>query len=393
MNFGLQARTLSGGNWLSLDTTRGSATFGAPFPVGITLSSALLATSTYSGEVTVTDLGSNQTQKAIVLLAVNTRSLAIQLSQAALEFTASTSGGVASPQTFAVSNTGQGQMNWSLETQTLGGGSGWLRVTPMTGASASGAAAPPLVTVSVNPAGVPVGRHFRLVRVSAPGAANSPQLLSVVLNMVDAAGATGPLLSDEGALIVSDSGNPTAAIAIANLSGRALTYVSTRSTEDGRDWLAISPPSGTLAPDRATNVTIQPNFAGLAPGVRRGTLRLGFTDGSVRTIGVTSIVPSTTTTATIQSKAGAHAANCQPQGLVLEFKEPGAAFVANGTEGKRVRVSVADTSRRGNALTSGGVSLQLATRAARASRCRMPEMGFGLVTGSRRTSTRWSRWW
>jgi uncharacterized protein (TIGR03437 family) len=353
LNFSLQLRLLLGNNWLSLDGTRGTATFSSPASVGMTLSPATLQPNTYTAEITVTDLGSNQTQISTVLLAVSARSLTIQVSQAGLEFTGSTNGAISPPQTFAVSNTGQGPLNWSVVSQTLSGGAGWLAASPSAGRSDAGSTTPPLVTVSLNPAGVPVGRHFGVVRVTAPGAANSPQVVSVVLNVTDAAQGSVPVLSDAGALVVSDSGAPAPAITVANLSGRAVSYVSTKSTDDGRDWLSLSPASGTLATDR-TNVTIVPNLSGLPPGIRHGTLRMGFSDGSVRTLSVTSIVPATSASAVIRAKdAPRDAGTCTPRALVAQFISPEANFTVTGSAPVSLRVAVTDDC--GTPLQTGGV--------------------------------------
>ena len=147
----------------------------------------------------------------------------------------------------------------------------------------------------------------------------------MVLNVVDPAQAPAPELSDAGVLIVGDSDvpNPAASqISISNLSGKPLTYVSTSSTEDGRNWVAFSPPTGTLAPG-PNSIGVQANFAGLTPGVRRGTLRLAFADGSVRTVGVASVLPSTGPTVTGKNLPRA-AGNCTP-------KVAGAGFSLAGT--------------------------------------------------------------
>ena len=359
LNFSLQARTLSGGDWLVLDGTRGTATFGSPASVGMTLNPAGLEPNTYSAEITARDLNSNQLQTATVILAVSARTLQIQVSQAGLEFTASTSGAASPPQTFAISNAGVGQMNWTIAAQTFSGGSGWLNATPLSGRSISGDLTPPLVTVTVNPAGVPVGRHFGLLRISSPGAANSPQAVTVVLNVVDAAQGGAPVLSDAGALLVSGAGAPPP-ITLANLSGRALTYVSTRSTEDGADWLTLSPSGGTLAPDRPASLTVQGNLASLPPGVRHGTLRLGFSDGSVRTLSVTSIVPNAAATAVIRAKDGPRDAGaCTARSLAPQFLAPESGFVAIGSAPVSVRVLIADDC--GTPLQTGGVFFRAST--------------------------------
>ena len=80
----------------------------------------------------------------------------------------------------------------------------------------------------------------------------------------------------------------------------------------------------------ANSVGVQANFAGLVPGVRNGTLRLAFADGSVRTVGVTSVLPSTGATGTSKNLPRA-AANCSPKALVPAFLSLAPGFTVTGS--------------------------------------------------------------
>jgi hypothetical protein len=75
-------------------------------------------------------------------------------------------------QTFLISNTGNGTLNWSASTNKS-----WLSCSPGSGTD-SGA-----VTVSVAPSGLSPGSYTGKVSVSAANAANSPQTISVTLNV------------------------------------------------------------------------------------------------------------------------------------------------------------------------------------------------------------------
>jgi hypothetical protein len=85
------------------------------------------------------------------------------------------------PQTFLVSNSGNGTLNWSASTNKS-----WLSCSPGSGTD-DGA-----VAVSVAPAGLSPGTYTGKVSVSAANAANSPQTVSVTLNVYDSASHSSP---------------------------------------------------------------------------------------------------------------------------------------------------------------------------------------------------------
>src|SRR2546423_12874932 len=77
-------------------------------------------------------------------------------------------------------------------------GQGWLSVSPASGAS-NAAGVRPSVSVSVNGTGLSPGLHYGLVQVNAPGAANSPQVLTVFVNVLPAGSDTAAVV-DPGSM-------------------------------------------------------------------------------------------------------------------------------------------------------------------------------------------------
>ena len=57
-------------------------------------------------------------------------------------------------------------------------------MTPASGNTDASAGSAPTVSVSVNPSGLTQGTYYGLVRVDAPGAANTPQVLTVFLQVL-----------------------------------------------------------------------------------------------------------------------------------------------------------------------------------------------------------------
>jgi len=101
----------------------------------------------------------------------------IALSKTSLVFGSMVGGGTTSPQPVVVSNSGVGTLNW-----TAASGQGWITAAPGAG-TGTGA-----IDVSVNPSGLTAGTYTGTVSVAAPGAFNSPQMISVRLKVIPDAG-------------------------------------------------------------------------------------------------------------------------------------------------------------------------------------------------------------
>jgi len=118
------------------------------------------------------------------------------LSQTGLTFTSVVGGGPVPSQRVAIVNGGQGGMAWSVSSATVSGG-GWLSAAPSSGRSVAGAVAP-AIEVSVNPAGLAPGDYYGQVQVSSSDAPNSPQPVTVVLNILPAGMNPGPVAQFRG---------------------------------------------------------------------------------------------------------------------------------------------------------------------------------------------------
>jgi len=78
-----------------------------------------------------------------------------------------------SSQTFNITNTGQGTLNW-----TASASASWLSISPTAGATTT---QPDVITVTVNPTGLTSNVYTAPVTISASGATNSPQQELVTL--------------------------------------------------------------------------------------------------------------------------------------------------------------------------------------------------------------------
>jgi PKD repeat protein len=127
----------------------------------------------------------------------------LALSPSSLQFSATTAGSKPSNQTFQVSNSGGGSLNWSVSDNAS-----WLTCSPTSGTN--GAA----ITVSVDQTGLSAGSYSANISVSSTNADNSPQNLSVSLTVTASAppllaAVSGSPTSGQAPLAVSFAGGAT----------------------------------------------------------------------------------------------------------------------------------------------------------------------------------------
>lgn len=99
----------------------------------------------------------------------------ISLSHSQFIFGASTSGVTTGPQSFYISSSGQGTLNW-----TVSDDAGWLVCSPTSG---TGSGAVGVSITSSGLSGFSPGIYTGTISVSDPGAANPPQTIDVILNL------------------------------------------------------------------------------------------------------------------------------------------------------------------------------------------------------------------
>ncbi|HME09217.1 MAG TPA: hypothetical protein VKG25_19315 [Bryobacteraceae bacterium] len=266
-SFTASANEISGGNWLTVSPSGGSVpSFGAA-GVAVTADPSKLAAGTYIGRVTISIAGGQDYTVSVVLTVAGTQPN-IVLSQTGLSFGAVMGGSATPPQIITVENSGAGTLNFTATPSTFSNGS-WLSVS-------SGSRS---VTVSVNPAGLPVGVYYGQIKFVAQGAVNSPQIASVVLNVVTQANSPGAQVQPSGLIFVGAAGaaNPAAkTLSLTNPSPTGLNFVGSSFTNSGGNWLNFTPSSGAVSSTQPTTVSVQPNVQGLAFGVYTGEVVFNF---------------------------------------------------------------------------------------------------------------------
>jgi uncharacterized protein (TIGR03437 family) len=310
----------SGYSWLSATPTNGTAIPSAPAPLLITADPAGLGAGSYTANIIVSGVSIPDEVQVPVSMTISANPSAFLLSQTGLSFLAIQHGGVVPPASFGIQNLGAGSLPISVETSTLSGGS-WL--TASLQPSITG---PQLVNVVVNGGDLETGKYYGLVKVQSSGAANTPQLLTSMIDVLPQGTDLGAVLQPNEITFNAATGGESPGsqvVLVFNPTGRTKSF----RTSALPPWLIALPLDGTVKPDAPTPVTIQPITYGLAAGTYLSKLTLQFDDGRVRTIGITLVVTgSSSSSSSPQNRAEGLADTCMPTELLPRLRSLGNDF-------------------------------------------------------------------
>jgi uncharacterized protein (TIGR03437 family) len=370
----------AGSGWLSAIASASSATTTAPGFVVLTFNTTGLAAGAYEAELRLIRTDTGDAVSVPVFLLVSPQSQTLLVSQAGLELTGVPDGATAPSQVFRVLNGGTGAMAWTAEAVTRSGGN-WLRISPAAGSASP--AAPSPVSVTADPAGLAPGVYSGTVRITAPGAGNSPQLITVVFNVLSPGQTVPPSVSTGGVfflLAAGASGAPAADVVLSNPNPSAVRFLTTFVTEDDDTWFQMTPTEGQVEARSSATISVRTQSTGLTPGTRRATLRIGFSDGTIRTVVVTLLVTSPAALALDAAspplrKAGAPCDNAR--NLVILVNKPEVGFRAIKSRPTDVEVQLRDC--RGDAVDNASLSMRCSD-----GQCDIPlkSAGRGLWTGT-----------
>jgi uncharacterized protein (TIGR03437 family) len=355
--FTASVSTQAGGDWLSVSPGSGTIAKFSNAAVMAIVDSSRLAAGTYTGNIAITTAPSVQTINIPVLVIVGSGQQQIQLSTTGLRFQTVSGGAAPQPQIVTVLNSGAGTLNFSVSTSTVSGGQGWL----VASASSGGASAslPATVTVSINPAGLAAGDYYGQVQFAGNGIANSPQTVSVVLNVGAANSNVGAFVQTTGLIFVGRAGaaNPAAQILqVTNPSTKALTFNATTFSANGKSFFTVKPSTGSVSAASPAQLSVQPDTTGLAVGVYSGEINL-FTleDNKDIKIAVLLIVIPAGSNAGLEQGAAAtpHAAGCTPKTLLPVFTQLGSSFAVVAAWPTLIEITVVDDC--GTKMTDGNV--------------------------------------
>ena len=184
-----------------------------------------------------------------------------------------------------------GVMPWVSSGPDAIAGGDWLSVTPRIGTSDPSDGS--MVKVRVDPLGLVPDVYYGQIAVAADQAANSPQFVTVVLNLLPVGSRPGPIVTPKGLIFIAPEGGPppeAQEIQISNLTSGPISFTARPLTLDGDGWLMASPNEGAVAPGDPTTIGVQADSINLNPGTYRGLVRLLFQGGLSRTVDVILVV-------------------------------------------------------------------------------------------------------
>jgi uncharacterized protein (TIGR03437 family) len=369
VQFSASATTSSGGNWLQLSSTSGPIASLGSSGLSITAdpSKITAGAGTYSGTVTVSIPG-EPTAVVSVLAVVSGTQPNIELSQTGATFDAVSGGTATSPQTITVLNPGAGILDFTASASTIAGGD-WLSVSPSSGTTSAASAGS--VTVSVNSAALPPqpGTYYGEVQFAAPGAVNSPQVASVVLNVVSPANSPGAFVAPTGLIFVGSAGGADPAsqnVTITNPSPDALSFLVTPFSNNAANWLDGSPTSGSVSSTQPATIGVQPTLQGLAAGVYIGELAVTFISTSASASSTATpqiyhievlllVLPPGVSPGVRSAPRPRVSSTCAPTQLLPVFTVLGTGFTVNAGWPTAIQVAVVDDC--GNPLIDGSVTV------------------------------------
>jgi len=318
-----QAGMASGGNWLQISQTSGSASGSSPATVQVGVNVAGLTPGVYAGSVRIESAAVNQVQPVPVTFLLTRPIPTILVSQSGLSFTGVAGGTIVPAQSLGILNVGQGVMSWTVQATTLSGGN-WLSVSPTSGSSAADSLEIPMVDVAVNVSGLPAGTYDGLLRVTAAGANNTPQLVPVALNVLTAGSNPGVLVRPTGLIFATRTGTSSPAqqsVKLATPVPGTLGFVQGLLTYDGGTWLEAGTGNSQLSPDNPATVSVGPALGKLAGGIYRGALALLFGDGSSQTVNILFLVTrSGAAAAALRNTPQEAGPDCVPSRLLAQIR-------------------------------------------------------------------------
>lgn len=351
------ASTTSGGNWLSITPAGGNVAPASPAALTVMATPGSLDVGTYAGTLTIASPDSSQQISIPVTMAISAPPQKILLSQAGFTFTAVAQGGTVLPQRLGILNAGSGTLNYTIQTKTISGGSGWLGASAFGGTVARPFLDVSFVDISVDASALAPGDYSGLIQVTAAGASNSPQSALVRLTVLQAGSNPGPDVRPTGMVFTGATGaSPgSQAVTVANVTGSANTFGSSVNYVGTGGWLTYRPTNATVAPNLPEQIVVQPDFTSLAAGPHRAAITLIFDDGTTQAIDILAVV-GPAGSSNIQEMADGErlATGCTATKLLPQFAQVG--FGSTPAVGFPVALMVKIVDDCAVPMTSGSVT-------------------------------------
>lgn len=245
--------TAPGASWLAV-------TGGGPTPsnFSVSVNPQGLAPGSYSGAVMITSIGAGNSPVVVPVQLTVTSAPVITAQPSSFSLTYRPGGDPPLAQALHISSAQNLTFTTSISPQEA-----WLSVD-------SDGTTPGTLDVTVDPTGLTTGQYTASILVSAPGAANSPLVVPVTLNVQP----SRTLVPSPAQFTFSyQISGPQPSNQVLTIADSTLVVTATPSTTSGGDWLSAAG-GGSTGPLFSLSV----NPAGLSPGTYQGLISLSAPD-------------------------------------------------------------------------------------------------------------------
>lgn len=249
-------------SWLVLNPSVGTA----PTAMVVSANSVALGAGTYTDTVSIAAVNAtNSPQKFVVTLNMTVPPPTIKVLPDSMYFQGLEAGTNPADQIFAITNIGQGTLNWTATESA-----GWFSLSAYTGT------APSSVTVTIDNTALTAGAYTDSILISDPTATNSPRRVKVVLELFSAF----PVIAhspDSVFVVGSDITDPyNRTLYIINNGGGIMNW----SLSKHSPWLTLGSTSGTAVQGSPAAVTLSFNGSIVDFGQHRDTITITSSNAS-----------------------------------------------------------------------------------------------------------------
>lgn len=305
--------------WISVSPATGTISPNAPASVTVIVNSQGLASGNYRDALHISTAAGLVSVPVALFVASSGPVLGLDLH--GMTFRGRQGNGVPSLDPVEIFNDGDAGtlVHWTAELLT---GTEWLSLGSTSGTSSPGNSSQLPLQPTAAITTLPAGTLFALVKVSDPGSQNSPQFVSVVLDLAPAGSPANPDPAPQGLFFVAAAGGtpPASQATFAIVSSAApLPFQASTMTNDGAPWLSetTSSTTTTLANPAQLNVSVNP--ANLAPGIYTGVVQVVIGE-LLRSVNVTLVVTprnSSNSNPSASRLETAQASGCAPTQIVI----------------------------------------------------------------------------
>jgi uncharacterized protein (TIGR03437 family) len=277
-NVSFTASLVSGSSWASVSPSSGTAAAGSAVPIRVTVSPQTLNAGNYRDVIHFSS-PAGVADVPVTLFTTNSGAI-LGAGPVGAVFNIVQGSGSGATETINISNDGSqaSTVNWTASAAT---GSGLPNGNFLTFGNPGGQVQPGnlgklTLSLNGNASKLAAGVYYELVQITGPGAQNSPQYVTAILNVLPGSATALPKITPAGLLFTGAVGQSIASQQFTvNWSSTAYQLIQAAATVPaGQSWLQAVTTSTAANSSNPAVLTVAVNTTGLAAGVYTGTIDL-----------------------------------------------------------------------------------------------------------------------